>query len=59
MSDVKQFCISCSQEGHTYVECPQQPFWPMVAGILGVVDIPGCGRGICVLHGDHAGPCSL
>lgn len=34
-----QFCISCNEEGHTYLSCPNRPFASMAARAFGVADL--------------------
>lgn len=40
---ITQFCISCNQEGHTYLECEAVPFFGLVAGAFGLPTKPFCG----------------
>jgi hypothetical protein len=34
-------CISCHQDGHTYLECESIPFGQLMAKAMGVPDIMG------------------
>lgn len=34
-------CLSCHQDGHTYLECPSIPFGSLIAHAFGVPDFLG------------------
>ena len=38
---VTQNCITCGEDGHTYINCPKAPFAAIVAGAFGLPDITG------------------
>jgi hypothetical protein len=33
---MKKFCITCEEEGHTYLECKKVGFFDLIAGCVGV-----------------------
>lgn len=35
-TNMGKHCISCKQDGHTYLECKTLNFWGLVAGAFGV-----------------------
>lgn len=43
MQEITKHCVSCGEDGHTYLECNKIPFIGMVSELFGLPTKPFCG----------------